>query len=74
MELGDILPTENKYPDNPIDRSNENNFGNNLPFPPENDNHPPSSPPSEPEVSVVPDHDTEHSSHTQRNPPVLLPQ
>jgi len=67
-------PTENRYLDNPIDQSNENNFGNNLLFPPENDNHPPSSPPSEPEVLIVPDQDTEHCSHTQGNLPVLPPQ
>jgi len=74
MELGDIPPTENRYPDDPIDQSDKNNFGDNLLFPPENDNHPLSSPSSEPEVPVVPDHDTEHPSHTQRNVPVLPPQ
>ena len=61
-ELGDMPPTENRYPDNHIDQSNKNNFGDNLPFPLENDDHPPSSPPSKPEVPVVPDHDMEHSS------------
>ena len=73
-ESGDQLPTENRYPDNPIDQSDENNFGNDPSFPPENDNHPPSSPLSEPEVPIVPDHDIEHSSHTQRNSPVPPPQ
>jgi len=73
-ELGDILPTENKYPDDPIDQSNENNFGDNPLFPPENDDHPLSSPPSKPEVSIVPDRDMEHPSHTQGNPPVPPPQ
>jgi len=73
MELGDELPTENRYPDNPIDQSDDN-FGDQLPFPMENDNHPPSSPPSEPEVPDVPDRDTEHPSHTQGNPPIPLPQ
>jgi len=72
-ELGDKPPTENRYPDNPIDQSNDN-FGDQPPFPVENDDHPPSSPPSEPEVSDVPDQDTEHPSHTQGNPPVPLPQ
>jgi len=47
-------PTENRYPDDPIDQSDDN-FGNQLPFPTENDDHPPSSPPSEPEVPDVPD-------------------
>jgi len=55
MELDDLTPTKNRYPDNPIDQSNDNNFGDNLPFPPENDDHPPSSPPSEPKVPIVPD-------------------
>jgi len=73
-ELDDMLPTENRYPDDPIDQSDENNFGDNLPFPLENDDHPPSSPPSEPEVPVVPNCDMEHSSHTQGNPSVLPPQ
>jgi len=74
MELGDLLPTENRYPDDPIDQSDDNNFGDNLPFSLENDDHPPSSPPSEHGVPLVSDHDTEHPSHTQRNPPVLPPQ
>jgi len=74
MELGDTPPTENRYLDNPIDQSNDNNFGNHLPFPMENDDNPPLSPPSEPEVPVVPDQDTEHPSHTQRNLPVPPPQ
>jgi len=73
-ELGDQPPTENRYPDNLIDQSDETNFGNNLPFSPENDDHPLSSPPSEPEVPVVPDHDMEYLLHTQGNPPVPLPQ
>jgi len=65
-------PTENRYLDDPIDQYGDNNFGDNLPFPSENDDSALSSPPSEPEVPVVPDHDTEHPSHTQRNLPVLL--
>ena len=73
-ELGDKLPTENRYPDNPIDQSNNNNFGDQLPFSTENDNHPLSSPPSEPEVPEVPDLDSEHPSQTQGNPPAPLPQ
>jgi len=54
MELGDEPPTENRYPDNPIDQSNDN-FGDQLLFPMENDNHPPSFSPSEPEVPDVSD-------------------
>ena len=73
-ELGDTPPTENRYPDDPIDQSGDNNFGDHPPFPTENDDNPPSSPPSEPEVPVVPDRDTEHPSHTQGNPPVPPPQ
>jgi len=38
-KLGDELPTENRYPDDPIDQSDDN-FGNQLPFSTENDNHP----------------------------------
>jgi len=71
--LGDELPTENRYPDNPIDQSDDN-FGDQPPFPMENDDHPPSSPPSEPEVPDVSDRDTEYSLHTQGNLPVLPPQ
>jgi len=67
-------PTENRYPDDPIVQSDENNFGNNLPLSPENDDHPSSSPPSEPEVPIVSDHDMEHPSHTQGNLPVPQPQ
>ena len=73
MELGDKLPTGGRYPDDPIDQSDDN-FGDQLPFPMENDDNPPSSPPSEPEVPVVPDHDMEYLLHTQGNPPVPLPQ
>ena len=73
-ELGDQPPTENRYPDDLIDQSNDNNFGDHPPFPLENDDSAPSSPPSEPEVPVVPDGDTENPSHTQGNPPVLPPQ
>jgi len=62
-ELSDEPPTENRYLDDPIDQSDDN-FGDQPPFPMENDNHPPSSPPSEPEVPNVPDWDTEHPSHT----------
>ena len=69
MELGDELPTENRYPDDPIDQSNDN-FGDQPPFPMENDDHPPSSPPCKPEVPDVPDWNTEHPSHTQGNPTV----
>jgi len=29
-ELGDEPPTENRYPDNPIDQSDDNNFGDNC--------------------------------------------
>jgi len=72
-ELGDEPPTENRYPDDPIDQSDDN-FGNQPPFPMKNDDHPPSSPPSEPEVPDVPDQDTEHPLHTQGNPPVPPPQ
>ena len=67
-------PTENRYPDDSIDQSDDNNFGNNPPFPLKNDDSAPSSPPSKPEVPVVPDRDTEHPLHTQGNPPVLPPQ
>ena len=67
------LPSRNRYPDDPINQSNDN-FGNQLPFSMENDDHPPSSPFSKPEVPDVPDRDTEHPSHTQENPPVPLPQ
>jgi len=72
-ELGDEPPTENRYLDNSIDQSDDN-FGDQPPFPMENDDHPLSSSPSEPEVPDVPDQDTEHPSHTQRNPPVPPPQ
>ena len=74
MELSDKPPTENKYPDNPIDQSDDNNFGDDPPFPLENDDSAPSSPPSKPEVPIVPDRDMEHSLHTQGNPPVPPPQ
>jgi len=73
-ELGDVPPTENRYPDDLIDQSNDNNFGNNPLFPLENDDSAPSSPPSKPEVIVVSDYDTEHPLHTQGNPPVPPPQ
>jgi len=73
MELGDKPPTENRYPDDPIDQSDDNNFGNQPPFPMENDNHAPSSPPSKPEVPEVPDLDSEHPLQTQRNLPAPLP-
>jgi len=73
MELGDEPPTENRYPDDPIDQSDDNNFGDQLPFPMENDNHPPSSPPSKPEVPEDPDLDSEHPSQSQRNLPALPP-
>jgi len=73
MELGDKPPTENRYLDDPIDQSDDNNFGNQPPFPMENDDHPPSSPPSEPEVSDVPDLDSEHPSQTQENLPAPPP-
>jgi len=74
MELGDKPPTENRYPDDPIDQSNDNNFGDQPLFPTENDNHPPSSPPFEPEVPDVPDLDSEHPSQTQGNLPAPPPQ
>jgi len=64
-ELGDTPPTENRYPDHPIDQSNDNNFGDHPPFPTENDDNPPSSPPSKPEVPVVPDRDTDRAGHRQ---------
>jgi len=54
MELCDEPPTENRYPDDPIDQSNDN-FGDQPPFSMEHDDHPPSSPPSKPEVPDVPD-------------------
>jgi len=73
-ELDDEPPTENRYLDDPIDPSRDNNFGNQPLFPTENDDHPPSSPPPEPEVPDVPDRDTEHPSQTQGNPPVPPPQ
>jgi len=72
-ELGDKLPTENRYLDDPIDQSDDNNFGHQPPFPMANDNHPPSSPPSEPEVPEVSDLDSEHPSQTQGNPPAPPP-
>jgi len=74
IELGDEPPTENRYLDDPIDHSDDNNFGDHLLFPLENNDSALSSPSSEPEVPIVPDRDTEHSLHTQGNPPVLLPQ
>jgi len=52
-ELGDESPTENRYLNNPIDQSDDN-FGDQLPFPTGNDDHPLSSPPSKPEVPDVP--------------------
>jgi len=61
MELGDELPTENRYPDDSIDQSDDN-FGDQPPFPIENDDHPPSSSPSEPEVPDIPDRDIEHNT------------
>jgi len=72
-ELGDELPTENRYLDDPIDQSNDNNFGDQPPFPMENDDHPPSSPLSEPEVPDVPDLNLEHPSQTQGNLPAPPP-
>jgi len=74
MELGDELPTENRYLDDPIDQSNDNNFGDQPLFPTENDDHPLSSPPSKPEVPEVPDLDLEHPSQTQGNLPAPQPQ
>jgi len=73
-ELGDEPPTENRYLDDPIDQSDDNNFGNQSPFPMENDNHPPSSSPSKPEVPDVSDLDSEHPSQTQGNLPAPPPQ
>ena len=72
MELGDELPTENRYWDDLIDQSDDNNFGDQLPFPSENDDYSLSSP-SKTEVPDVPDSDSEHPSETQRNLPAPLP-
>jgi len=74
MELGDEPPTENRYLDDPIDQSRDNNFGDHPLFALENNDSAPSSPPSKPEVPIVPDRDMEHPLHTQRNPLVPPPQ
>ena len=74
MELNDVPPTENRYPDDLIDQSNDNNFGDNPLFSLENDDSALSSPLSKPEVPVVPDCNMKHSLHTQGNLSVPLPQ
>ena len=69
MEIGDQPPPENRYPEDPSDPSDDN-FGDHLPFPLENDGDaPPSSPPSENNDLQVPDGESmDHSLHTQGRP------
>ena len=67
--IGDQLPPENRYPEDPSDLSDDN-FGDHPPFPPENDGDaPPSSPPSK---NNNPQESVDHPSHTQGS--MQLPQ
>ena len=68
-EIGDQPPLKNRYPEDPSD-SSDDNFGDHLPFPPENDGDaPPSSPPSK---NNNPQNPEDHPLHTQES--MQLPQ
>ena len=67
-EIGDQLPPENRYPEDPSDPSDDN-FGDHPPFHLENDGDaPPSSPPSKNnDPQVLTGESLDHPSHTQES-------